>query len=215
MMESKLQWVCQIVSYQSFLFLLSNTVIILSEYSLKIVWHYDAELNNEIGEEIVFATIDGTHCKILEPRKHPSKGWFSYKQGGPAFAYEICTAIYHQKIIWVNGPFRPGEYNDILMARAQNGILTMIPDGKKVMGDNGYHGESEKITTPNRHDSELVKRKKGRAMARQETINRRIKSYGVIKGPFRSDPSNHQMVFEAVCVLVQYDLENGSLLYEV
>lgn len=93
--------------------------------------------------------------------------------------------------------------------------MNMIPEGKKIIGDSGYRGEPDKITTPTRHDTLVVKNYKSRALSRHETFNKRIKSFGVLKNTFRSNIDYHHIAFEAVCVLVQYDLENGHPLFEI
>lgn len=95
------------------------------------------------------------------------------------------------------------------------GLLDSIPDGRKVIGDKGYRGEPDKISTPNLHDSLIVHEYKGRARARQETFFKRIKDFQIIQQRFRSDIAKHKIAFEAVCVLVQYDIENGHPLFAV
>ena len=55
-----------------------------------------------------------------------------------------------------------------------------------------------------------------RLKARQELIHARFKNFHVLSEPFRhgTDVTNkkelHQTCVEAVCVLVQYDIENDS-----
>lgn len=89
-----------------------------------------------------------------------------------------------------------------------------MPHGKKMIADNGYDGEPY-LSTPNDLDTEEVAAFKRRARARQETINARIKEFRILSDRFRHDLSKHQMVFEAVCVLVQYNLELERPLFEV
>lgn len=127
--------------------------------------------------------------------------------------YEICVDINNSKIVWINGPFK-ASVSDLAVSRMPDGILTKIPEGKKVIGDKAYRGEPDKFSTPNPHDSKNVKAFKGRVRARHESVNKRIKDFKVIDGPFRSSHVHHKIAFEAVCILVQYDLENGFPLFE-
>lgn len=54
----------------------------------------------------------------------------------------------------------------------------------------------------------------GRARARQESFNAKIKTFGVLAQNFRHSMEQHKICFEAVCVIVQYKLENGEPLYD-
>jgi hypothetical protein len=101
------------------------------------------------------------------------------------------------------------------MCRKPNGLKSKIPLGKRVLGDQGYLGEPETITTRNSLDAEAVKKLKQRAMARQETFNSRIKDFKILSECFRHGVEKHQVVFEAICVLVLHELENGHPLFDV
>jgi hypothetical protein len=101
------------------------------------------------------------------------------------------------------------------MCRKPNSLKSKIPLGKRVLGDQGYLGEPETITTRNSLDAEAVKKLKQRAMARQETFNSRIKDFKILSECFRHGVEKHQVVFEAICVLVLHELENGHPLFDV
>jgi hypothetical protein len=97
-------------------------------------------------------------------------------------------------------------------------LYFQIPEGKKLIGDSGYKGELSKIsTTADAHSAE-VKEFFARAKSRQETINTRLKSFNVLSCRFRHGKGVenklrlHQTCFEAVCVLVQYDLAEHGLM---
>jgi DDE superfamily endonuclease len=191
--------------------------LIISNYSvnfLQIVWRYD-ENNMPIDEHeaMLFATIDGIHCRIYEQRTDPGSKWYSWKHNGPGLTYELCIDVNRQKLLWIGGP-RPAGTPDISLCK-ETGILNKIPDGRKIIGDKGYRGVDDKISTPSGDESKNVKAFKGRARARHETFNKRIKSFGIIQLQFRSDIALHRMAFEAVCVLVQYDIETNHPLFEI
>ncbi len=80
-----------------------------------------------------------------------------------------------------------------------------------MIGDSGYKGKPSKISTTVDEHSDKVKEFFSRAKSRQETINTRLKSFNILSGCFchgkgaENKLEAHQRVFEAVCVLVQYD----------
>ena len=74
---------------------------------------------------------------------------------------------------------------------------------------------SEKVSARNPKDSEDVRQFKRRALARQETLFKRFKDFGILKQRFRHGFEMHKMVLQAVAVIVQYDMENGHPLFGV
>ena len=165
--------------------------------------------------EIFILSVDGVHCRVNEPRGQPSTGWFSHKSNGPGLVYELAIALNESKLVWMKGPFKPGENSDLQIFRKEDGLKAMIPVGKKAIGDRGYRGEQGKVSIRNPHDSAEVKAFKKRARARHETFNGRIKNFKVLEERFRHGVDKHQSVFEAVCVILQYEMENGHPLFDI
>ena len=97
----------------------------------------------------------------------------------------------------------------------EKGLNDKIPAGKRIIGDNGYRGEDGIISTPNAHDPADVRKFKSRARARHESFNGRLKKFRCLDVPFHHGVEKHRIVFEAVCVICQYHLENGSPLFDV
>lgn len=182
--------------------------------------HWPEVWNNAIGVDqdnipVFIISVDGTHCEIQEPvdpifSKNPK--YYSHKFNKAALNYEIGLSVYENKIVWINGPRPAGSHPDITLFR--EGLKDIIPDGRKVIGDRGYRGESNLISTPNPHDAKELRDFKSRARARHETLNGRLKNFQVLSGRFRHKQDNHKTVFEAICVIVQYQLENGSPLFQ-
>ena len=152
----------------------------------------------------------------MEEPKHPTlsrdTSYYSHKFNRAAFSYELGISTYEQKLVWINGPF-PAGMHDITIYRA--GLMQKIPVGKKVIGDEGYRGEPNTVLTYNPHDTRDTKRFKSRARSRHETFNRRIKIFNVLNTNFRHALNKHKSTFEAVCVIVQYQLENGNPLFDI
>ena len=153
-------------------------------------------------------TVDGTHCPINEPKPFSSK-WSSHKFGGAAaLNYEIGLRINRSQCVWINGPF-PAGTPDINVFK--KGLMARIPVGKKVIGDRGYRGVSEIISTQNYDfDPREISEFKERALARHETFNKRIKTWDCLTTKWRQSHNLHKSTFEAICVLQQYEINNES-----
>lgn len=168
--------------------------------------------NNEF--ELVFIlSVDGTDCRIQEPRPF-SKTWFSQKFKGPAVKYEVALDVLTGRCVWINGPFR-GSKNDVTIYR--EGLRQLIPPGKLVVGDKGYRGEPETISYPNHLDEEAVAELKKRIRSKQETFFSRMKAFKILEDSFRHKPvmTKHKACFEAVAVIVQYGIDLGFPLFEL
>jgi DDE superfamily endonuclease len=161
-------------------------------------------------------TVDGTHCAIEEPRDKllsKNKAFYSFKLNKAGLNYELGLSIFTNQLIWINGPI-PAGTNDIKVYR-EHGLQQKIPFGKKIIGDNGYRGEKGTIDTPNKFDCDEVKEFKRRARSRHESINRRIKVFNCLNYRFIHSIKLHQAAFEAVCVIIQYQIENNNPLFDV
>ena len=187
---------------------------------LKIQWFEEGELDDD---DIFIISVDGVHCRVREVRKDPGTKWYSHKSHGAALTYELAIAIRQNRLVSIKGPY-PASKNDLTIFRCGDGdknnpqpaLKDKIPDGKRAIADSIYRPEDGKtVSITRRGDSTAVKEFKARAKSRQETFNRRIKSFHILATEFRHDISHHQMVMEAVCILCQYDIENGHGLFEV
>jgi hypothetical protein len=184
---------------------------------LQIKWLFDTE---GIDETFILS-VDGVHCKIMEPRTDPGSKWYSVKSNGAGLAYELAIAINHNQLCWINGPF-PAGTNDMSIFKKPNGLRSRMPRGKRVIADEGYVGEPWMLSTRNPLDSTPLKDFKRRAKGRQESFNSRIKCFNILKHEFRGKGSQgvgklekHKRAFEACCILVQYEMGNGRPLFEV
>jgi hypothetical protein len=86
---------------------------------------------------------------------------------------------------------------------------------KKAIGDQGYNGDHDVISTYNAHDTRAVKKFKSRALKRHENFNGMTKRFNCIDGRFRHGPQKFAICFEAICVLCQYQMEQEQPLYDV
>lgn len=158
-------------------------------------------------------SVDGTHCRIQEPRKEPNSLWYSHKSNKAAVCYEVGIDIDDNKIIHVSGPFHAG-LSDLHIFRREGGLKEKIPPGKKVIADKIYQPEPM-VSTTNPFDSPEVKRFKNRVRARQESLNKKAKDCNILETPFRHPLEKHKEVFEAIITMIQYDFDNGYSLFDV
>ena len=164
-------------------------------------------------------TVDGVHCKCLEPRTEPSTQHYSHKSNGPGIAYEVAVAIHESRIIWMNGPFRASTH-DLTIYQSPNGLRDQIPNGRLGVGiaDSSYSSDPT-ISTSNALDPQPLARFKSRAKARGETINYRLKKFDVLSGTFRHRGARrllcHEIAFTCCLVITQYEIELGQPLFAV
>lgn len=185
----------------------------LKEYKIKWIFH-----DTDSYPEMFVASVDGVHCQIWEPRTTPSSKWYSKKFNKAGLTYEIGVAIYHDKIVWINGPFPAGE-NDKRVFDKPGGLASRLQEGQQVIGDEGYRGSPDKVSTRNTFDAPEVKCFKRRVKARHETVNSRLKAFAILNQRFRTTGNSrltkHKAAFEACSVIIQFELDNGSPLFKV
>lgn len=96
-----------------------------------------------------------------------------------------------------------------------------IPEGVKLVGDSGYDGQRDKVTTTMDAHAPDTKALFKRIKSQLESCNGRFKNFKVARESFRhgrdtlNKMKSHKKAFEACVVLVQYDIENGHSLFEV
>ncbi len=55
----------------------------------------------------------------------------------------------------------------------------------------------------------------GTARSHHETLNRRLKNWGILEKVYRHDITVHGMVFYACAVITQLSIANGEPLFEI
>jgi len=183
------------------------TVVMQALKEDKIVWP-----NLQLHQEIFVFTVDTVHCSVFEPRTDPDSRWRSPKTNGPAKSCELAVFIPELRLIWISEEDHKGGNHDHDICIEPNGLKSLIPEGKKGVADRGCDRELNQarvtLAIRNRLDTPEVKAFKRRVRARHENFNARIKLFDVLSQKFRHDVPKHRIVFEAVCVIVQHDIEN-------
>jgi hypothetical protein len=73
----------------------------------------------------------------------------------------------------------------------------------------------DKVKGPGNDVSAKKSEMQGRVRARHETLNGRLKNWGILSQVFRHDFLLHGMVFRACAVVTQLAIKNGEPLFEV
>jgi hypothetical protein len=181
----------------------------------KIVWNPRLDSPES---EIFIITVDGTDFRVHE-KMHPTlpidRTQYSMKYHHGALKYEIGMAVFSPQCVWISGPHRGGKHD---LAIFREGLKHKIAPGKRVIADRGYitsKADEKMLSPPDDMDSKALYNFKSRARLRHETFNGRLKNFQCLKETFRHDLEKHKMTFEAVCVIVQYQMDHGSEIYAV
>jgi len=198
----------------------------------KWVWYYAAKIQSLKHQKIVWpvsfpdtdvwvVSVDCTDCPI-EEIEHPvysqDKDLFLFKINGAGLRYEYGIDLFSSRVIWMNGPFLPGVFNDNQVFDLKGLHQQLASVGKKALGDKIYNGHPDQCSTFNAVDSEAVRTFKARVQMRHEQFNNYVKEFGCLKKPFRHKPdkiAKHKICFESVTVICQYRMEHGEPLFDL
>ena len=87
-------------------------------------------------------TVDGTDFWICEPKPF-TKDFYSHKFAKAGLRYEVGVCIQTGLIVWINGSFAAGKYNDITIFQSK--MIYDLLDWEMVEADQGYVGQPNKI----------------------------------------------------------------------
>lgn len=163
-------------------------------------------------------SIDGTDFRIRQQGDAVKGNAFaSHKyKGKSALRYELGIDILTGNLVWIEGPYPAGRYSDITIFR--NCLKHQLEPNERVLADKGYVGEAPEFikcpncpTVPLEHLPMMA-----RVMKRHETLNGRLKNWGILEQVFRQkDISLHADVLRAAAVIAQLQIENGEPIFQV
>jgi hypothetical protein len=184
----------------------------------KIVW--DPILDNP-DMEIFAISLDGTDFRMNEQKhsllpRDPQACSQKFNHG--AVKYEIALSLHRAKCVHVAGPFKGGTHG--MEVFRGGGLMEKIQEGKLMLADRGYHSkflhESVKSSLPNSYGSKELENFKSPGRLRHETFSGRLKFFNCLREKFRhGGMDEHKHVFEAVVVIVQYQMDNGSPIFTI
>ena len=102
------------------------------------------------------------------------------------------------------------------MAIFNSVLANCLEPGEHVKAEYGYVGRLDKIKCPNNDCNPAENRvMQGIARSRHETLNGRLKAWGILGNEYRHDIREHGTVFYACAVITQLSVVNGDPLFEV
>ena len=194
----------------------------------KIIWDHTLE---DANTEVFAISLDSTDFRMWE-RKHPvsprDNGQCSKKFNHDAAKYEIALSLFRAKCIHIAGPYRGGMHDlEVFrggglkekLKRNQERLKCHQNKPKRAIVDRGYRTSREDeegmLSYPDNMDSKELGNFKSRGRLHQETFNWRLKLFCSLSDTFRHGFDKHKFVFEAIVVIVQYQMDNGSEIYAV
>lgn len=189
----------------------------------KIIW--DDRFNDD-NYHIFIVSVDGVDFNVTE-KKHPifnvDAEMFSEKHNHAGLRYLIALHLWEPRCVFVDGPVKPGRTNDLAHFRqgASESLkqkMLLLP-GKIGVADRGYQtskpNETGLIAISSTTDPPDLRQFKSRARSRHESFNGRLKNFKILDDTFVYTIAKHKVVVEAICVIVQYQMDNGAPLFEV
>ena len=173
--------------------------------------------NRFIGDlcDLCLLTVDGTDYRVQEPwpfKKEVNRKWYSHKFKAAAVRYEIGIGIRTGHICWFHGPF-PAGTPDLSIFRLK--LKQKLGCREKVMADFGYKGDA-KVSLPDDeaigHDNRVAA---SQLRACHESINGKLKRWGILRQLFRHDRNKHHIVFKACITLTQLLIDYGERSFKV
>ena len=170
-------------------------------------------------DEIYAASADGVDFKIWE-KKHPKcnidRKACSHKFNSCAAKCLIALSVHKAKCVLMAGPF-DGGVGDLEMMELSGLKELLIRLQKKAILDRGFFSrdpvERETHCHPSEIDSKELHNFKSRVRLRHETFNRRLAHFEALSNTFRHGTEKHEMAFEAIVVIVQCQMDNGSPIF--
>jgi hypothetical protein len=146
----------------------------------------------------VFVTVDGTDFRIQEPSPF-SPTWYSHKFKGPGVRYEVAVCIATGWIVWLNGPYRCGTWNDLKIAK--DGLHLILDTDERYIADGGYRTPQalhplDAYTHEETHYMQICR-------TRHETVNRLFKNFAIVGDVFTRAVHKHGLFLYAVANVVQ------------
>ena len=159
-------------------------------------------------------SVDGADFRI--PQKGQAKKgnpFGSHKYAGKsALRYELAVDIRGGNLVWIQGPYPAGKWPDIKISNAV--LANFLKRYEQVETDDGYCGHPNKVKCPLNDIAPAEKLEMQACVrARHETINGRLKNWGILSQVFRHDIRRHGEVFWACAVHTQLTIDQGEPLF--
>ena len=152
-------------------------------------------------------SVDGTDYRVAVSYQ---KSYWSYKFKKSGLRYEIAICIKTGKMVWWNGPYLPGDFNDNMIF--QDALVAELEPGERAETDRGYRHSAPAYTrVPDGTEDPARSEMTARVRLRHETCNNRLKKWNILAVSYRHDVQRHQNYFGAVAALVQLSFVDEPL----
>ena len=151
------------------------------------------------------------------------KSFCSQKFMHAGLKYEIVMHLVKPKCMAVVGPNKAGEHDmNVFRKETKDKMLTM--PGKMLIADGIFkkgrkpeqQNEADMFAIPSSADPDELRKFKSQARAQHESFNGRLKFFSFLENGYRGvDIEKHGTAFKAICVIVQYQMDNGSPIFEL
>jgi DDE superfamily endonuclease len=186
--------------------------------------------DNSLGDpnkSAFIGTVDDIDCVIWEKRAHHTmnidKSFFTQKHNHAGLKYELIMHLTKPQCMSIVGPMKAATHDMEVFRVKSKGKLKIMP-GKMLIADSifkagkkpEHQDEVGMFALPSSADPEELRRFKSRARARHESFNGRLKYFSFLRDGYRGiDIDKHGSAFKAICVIVQYQMDNGSPIFSV
>lgn len=139
--------------------------------------------------------------------------WYSHKFEGPGVRYETALNIQTGDIVWTKGPFPCAKWPDAKIF--QYSLQHKLAEDEMVEADGTYRGMPYHVRMPHEWVTGADCIAKHQALARHETIHRRLKTFNVLGSKFRHDLTLHKIIHQACTALIQLSIEHGEMVWHI
>ena len=155
-------------------------------------------------------SVDGTDFRVAESGSE----FYSFKYKKSGLRYEIGLCMLTGEIVWLNGPYECGMWNDIQIFR--DSLLSHLEEGELVEADDGYVGAAPAhVKCPASFvNPEETLYMQQRIRNRQETVNKRLKNWGILKQVYRHEFSRHGEYTRACLVVTHLSIKNSGPIFD-
>ncbi len=139
----------------------------------------------------------------------------SHKYAGKsALCYELGVAILMGNLVWIQGPYPAGAWPNIKIFTSC--LVHFLEPYKRIEADDSYRRHADKVKCPKNNVNPVKNLKmQGRIRASQESINGRLKNWGILSQVFHHDIRRHGDDFWVCTVITQLTIEHGEPLFAV
>ncbi|KAI9344262.1 hypothetical protein BDR26DRAFT_857496 [Obelidium mucronatum] len=154
--------------------------------------------------------VDGVDVPVTEARPL-DKRLYSHKFKRAGYRFQVATAIGTSRIVFIGGGTPCGINNDL--DQVQQTLLKQLEPDEKVAADRGYVGDVRVVTKMKGVGDAVRKHNRNWTIlgARHETVNKRMKDFGILAGMFRGRRKDIVTAFCAVAQITNVKLRREPL----